>query len=78
MDFENHFVEYDTIEFVIGAPDKFAWAKLRVQYQGLPIVNGRRIELGDEMRFIVPGTPSDGCCGPYLSDLKDIVLVSDE
>lgn len=72
IDFDAGFVSYHSIELVVSHPDRFAWTRLMIQYQGTPIVNGRRIELGDTLRFTAPVTVEKGCCEPYLSDLKDI------
>ena len=76
VDHEQGFSQYHTMRLVVEQPEPVAWTMLRVQYQRLPIVEGRRIELGDRLRFIAPPPASNGCCGPYLEELKGLTIES--
>ena len=78
IDFEQDFVAYDSIVFTVAKPNRHAWTRLFVQYQGLPTVNGRRIELGDVLTFTVQLSGDSECCEPYLEDLDDIQFVESE
>lgn len=75
IDFERDFIAYDSIVLTVSKPDRHALTRLFIQYQGAPIVNGRRIELGDTLQFTVPASASSGCCEPYLNDINDIQFV---
>ena len=76
VDHERGFSQYHTMRLVIEQPEPVAWTMLRVQYQGLPIVAGHRIELGDRLRFVAPPRASNGCCGPYLEELDGLTIAS--
>jgi hypothetical protein len=75
IDLEQHFLAYDSIVVTVSKPDRHAWTRLFIQYQGVPSVNGRRIELGDVLRFTVPASTENGCCEPYLEQLTGIEFV---
>ncbi len=75
IDFDHDFIVYDSIVLVVSKPSRYASTQLSVQYQGMPTVNGRRIELGDVLRFTVPVIPEIGCCEPYLDDIGEIEFI---
>jgi hypothetical protein len=73
IDFDHAFVAYNSIVLTVSKPNRYAWTRLFIQYHGIPTVNGRRIELGDILRFTAPATfEYEFCCGPYLVDIDDI------
>lgn len=78
IDFDHDFIAYDSIVLIVSKPDRHAYTQLWVQYQGTPTARGRRIELGDRLHFTVPVVPDNGCCEPYLNELKDIEFVDPE
>lgn len=78
IDFPNDFARYHSIDLLIDEPDWIGWKRVHVQFQGVPMVNGRHLELGQRLRFTLPVVDENGCCAPYLKDLADIEFLDDK
>jgi hypothetical protein len=72
IDFSDAFIEYHTVYlWVEKAPESMGWGLVGLQYQGLPMIDGRRLEFGQRLRLTV--VPSkDQCCGPYLNEATNV------
>ena len=73
IDFPSQFVGYHSV--VLITEGEVGWKSVSIQFQGLPMLNGQRLELGQRLRFTLPATREGSCCGPYLSDLTDAVFL---
>lgn len=74
IDFSNAFIEYHTVYLSVEAPANIGWKSIGLQYQGLPVIDGRRLELGQRLQLTV--VPSkDQCCGPYLNEATNVELL---
>lgn len=78
IDFPNAFIEYHTVYLWLEeAPESMGYGVVGLQYQGLPLIDGRRLELGQRLRLTV--VPSkDQCCGPYLKEATKVEFLPDE
>ena len=75
IDWSNAFVSYHSVDLLVDEPDWIGWKRVHIQFQGAPMLGGQRLELGQRVRFTLPPSKSDDCCAPYLSDIKDAVLL---
>lgn len=69
VEFSNAFIEYHTIFLSVEAPASVGWNSIGLQYQGLPLIDGRRVEWGQRLT-VVPS--KDQCCGPYLTEATNV------
>ena len=72
IDFPNNFVSYHSV--ILVTEGDVGWHSISLRYQGLPLLNGTRLELGQRVRFTLPAS-THVCCAPYLGDIKDAVLL---
>ncbi len=70
IDFPDVTVRYHSI-VLVSEDDVVGWKSVRLQYQGLPMVDGKRLELGQRLRFTLPAA-TEGCCAPYLKDIEGV------
>lgn len=75
FDYANAFEVYHSVVLVTEGPDAVGWKRISLQYQGVPMLNGQRLELGQRIRFTVPPSKTNECCGPYLKEIADAVLL---
>ena len=73
MDYSNAFEAYHSA--VLVTEGDIGWKAIALQYQGVPMLGGRRLELGDRIRFTAPAIKNSGCCEPYLKDIVDAVFL---
>lgn len=78
IDWSDSFAKYHSVILRVIGPESVGWKRVGIQFQGLPMLNGQRLELGRKFRFTLPAHDADDCCGPYLSDIKDAVFVDDK
>lgn len=78
IDYSNAFEEYHTVYLWLEeAPETMGWGLVGLQYQGLPLIDGRRLELGQRLRLtVVPS--ADQCCGPYLKEATKVEFLPDD
>lgn len=69
IDFPGFTARYHSVVLVSEDP-AMGWKAIRLQYQGLPMLDGKRLELGQRLRFTLPAV-TEGCCAPYLKDIAD-------
>jgi len=75
IDWSDKFVSYHSVALLVDEPNSIGWKRVHLQFQGLPMLNGQHLELGQRIRFTLPAHKPDDCCGPYLSDITDSVFV---
>ena len=75
IDWSDNFVSYHSVALLVDKPDSIGWKRVHLQFQGLPMLSGQHLELGQRIRFTLPAHDPDDCCGPYLSDITDAVFV---
>ena len=76
IDWSNAFVSYHSVDLLVEEPHWIGWKRVHLQFQGIPMLNGQRLELGQRLRFTLPPHKVDeSCCAPYLSDIKDAVFL---
>jgi len=73
IDFSEKFVKYHSVVF--STEGAIGWHRVFVQYQGLPIVGDKRLELGQRVQFTLPAHVNGSCCQPYLSEITDMVFL---
>lgn len=73
IDFPDFTVRYHSV-VLVSEDDAAGWKSIRLQYQGLPVVDGKRLELGQRLRFTLPAT-TEGCCAPYLKDIEGVEFI---
>jgi hypothetical protein len=69
VDFPSLFVSYHSV--VLVTEGSVGWKSISIQFQGLPMLGGKRLELGQRLRFTLPATKEGDCCKPYLADITD-------
>jgi hypothetical protein len=70
-----NFISYHSVALLVKEPEAIGWKRVKIQFQGIPLLAGRRLELGQRIRFTLPAHDPDGCCAPYLSDIHDAEFV---
>ena len=60
----------DVMKFTVVQPSELAGVTVVTYYQGIPEIDGRRLELGDLLYFRLPSVPRRD--GILLWDLKDL------
>lgn len=76
IDFPDFTVRYHSV-VLLSEDDAVGWKSIRLQYQGLPVVDGKRLELGQRLRFTLPAA-TEGCCAPYLKDIEGVELLGEK
>jgi len=60
----------DVMKFTVVQPAEIAGVTVEAYYQGIPKIDGRRLEVGDSLYFRLPSVPRRD--GIFLWDLKDL------
>jgi len=66
-------VEFHSIQFVTESAT--GSRRVLVKFQGLPLYEGKHLELGQRVQFTLPAQQKNIIGGPYLKDIKDLVFL---
>ena len=76
IDFDDHFISYDTVVVELAAPAEAQGRLVYLQFQGKPVSGGTLLRAGQTINFTLPTAQVSGCCEPYLEDIADLRVLS--